>query len=169
MYCFLFCCRIGYQPTPITDMDGYLAPTPTKFNLASVPRGHHNPSSPPQSPTSVTGSSNGSSRPEGLPQHYVDNPGYNKGFIRSVSESQPGEMHPAFGVTSSSTSGGSRISDARNSKGSHTPSDQRSVGYYRENQQIVNTDMTLLHSSASPMSPMSNFPLSPTGELHLLF
>lgn len=159
--------RIGYQPTPITDMDGYLAPTPTKFNLASVPRGHHNPSSPPQSPTSVTGSSNGSSRPEGLPQHYVDNPGYNKGFIRSVSESQPGEMHPAFGVTSSSTSGGSRISDARNSKGSHTPSDQRSVGYYRENQQIVNTDMTLLHSSASPMSPMSNFPLSPTDSNHV--
>lgn len=158
--------RYGYQPTPITDMDGYLAPT-TKFNLASVPRGHHNPSSPPQSPTTVTGSSNGSSRPDGLPQHYADNPGYSKGFIRSVSESQPGEMQPAFGMTSSSTSGGSRISDARNSKSSHTPSDQRSVGYYRDNQQIVNTDMTLLHSSASPMSPLSHFPLSPTDSNHV--
>ncbi|XP_047470761.1 LOW QUALITY PROTEIN: vascular endothelial growth factor receptor 2-like [Penaeus chinensis] len=159
--------RYGYQPTPVTDMDGYLAPTPKKFNLASVPRGHYNPSSPPQSPTSGTDSSDGSSRPEGLPEQYVDNPGYNKGFSRSVSESQHGEMHPAFGVTSSNTSGGSRISDARNSKGSHTPSDQRSVGYYREKHQIVNTDMTLLHSSASPMSPMSNFPLSPTDSNHV--
>ncbi|XP_063586336.1 platelet-derived growth factor receptor beta-like [Penaeus indicus] len=159
--------RYGYQPTPVTDMDGYLAPTPKKFNLASVPRGNHNPSSPPQSPTSGTNSSDGSSRPEGPPHHYVDNPGYSKGFIRSVSESQHGEMHPAFGLTSSSTSGGSRISDARNSKGSHTPSDQRSVGYYRENQQIVNTDMTLLHSSTSPMSPVSNFPLSPTDSNHV--
>ncbi|XP_042888408.1 vascular endothelial growth factor receptor 1-like isoform X2 [Penaeus japonicus] len=152
--------RYGYQPTPITDMDGYLAPTASKFNLSSVPHGHQYVSSPPQSPVSITSSSNGSSRPEGLPQHYADNPAYSKGFNRSVSESQPGEM-------TNNSSGGSRISDARNSKSSHTPSDQRSIGYYRENQQIVNTDMTVLHTSASPMSPTSHFPLSPTDSNHV--
>ncbi|XP_042225356.1 vascular endothelial growth factor receptor 1-like isoform X2 [Homarus americanus] len=142
--------RTGYRTAPITDQDGYLAP---KFNLAAPPQGR-NTMSPPQSPTSLTGSSGESFQLGGHPRQHMDNPIYSARLQRSVSDCPEGDPGTR------TNSGGSQIPLSRlQSVGSSVRSDNGSVGYSRHDMPVINTDMTTLHSVQSPLSPS---PMSPT-------
>ncbi|XP_069949613.1 vascular endothelial growth factor receptor 1 isoform X2 [Cherax quadricarinatus] len=132
----------GYPTGPITDQDGYLAPNVSKFSLTTPPRASI--SSPPQSPTSMTGSC----KLDGTPRQVMDNPMYHVGLKRSVSDC------PEDDLKTNSSSGGSQIPRSRDSRlhstRSNTNSDIGSIGYCKNDLQITNTDMTTVQS---PMSP----------------
>ncbi|XP_064082530.1 vascular endothelial growth factor receptor 1-like isoform X2 [Macrobrachium nipponense] len=159
----------GFQPGVVTDFDGYLAPSVSKFSLASPPYKRQITTSPPGTPTSVTGSVNGI-RP------HVDNPMYNIVLQRSISE------HPDGDSAERSQSGGSgdvqrlnsitslererrdRMDSVTHSDESSkqrlnsvSHSDSGSAGYCQGH--ITNTDMTTV-----PLTLLS--PLSPTDSSH---
>ncbi|XP_069175475.1 vascular endothelial growth factor receptor 1 isoform X2 [Procambarus clarkii] len=147
--------REGYRCAPITDQDGYLAPTASNFTLASPPQ-RKSVASPPQSPRSVSGSSFETCMLDGQPRQVVDNPMYCVGIQRSVSDCPEGESG------TNSSSGGSQIPplDSKlQTMVSGANSDNESVGYSRNELQITNTDMTTVQSLQLPFSPS---PLSPT-------
>ncbi|XP_071536964.1 vascular endothelial growth factor receptor 1-like isoform X2 [Panulirus ornatus] len=153
--------REGVHTAPITDHDGYLAPS-SKFNLEAPPLKRRT-DSPPQSPASLTASSSESYRPDGHPRQQVHNPMYTAGLMRSVSDCPEGDPR-----TSSSSTGGSQISHRKatreQSEGSSSLSDNGSVGYRKEGMQTVNTYLATAQSVRSPLSPS---PLSPTDSSHI--
>ncbi|XP_068207009.1 vascular endothelial growth factor receptor 1-like isoform X2 [Palaemon carinicauda] len=165
----------GFQPGVITDLDGYLSPSVSKFSLASPPHKRQTTTSPPETPSSMTGSVNGV-RP------HVDNPMYNLGLQKSVSEhpdGEPAETNNSGGSAEVTNAvGGRRLNSitslererrnrldsvahsddsGRQMLNSTSHSDTGSVGYCQGH--ITNTDMTTV-----PMNLLS--PLSPTDSSH---
>ncbi|KAK7080793.1 hypothetical protein SK128_024462, partial [Halocaridina rubra] len=158
----------GYNTGPVLDMDGYIAPRPSKFNLSSPPQ-RNKYDELPQSPKSPTGSSNGSFPTDGTRQH-VDNPMYRMGIVPSVSVNPDGEQSsyqkprlnslPSRDTESKqveSKTHSSSYSDPSNRKRllSTTQSETGSIRYSPGNLNITNTDMTTVpnFSLLSPLSP----------------
>lgn len=76
-------CSLGFKPAPITDQNGYLAPSSTsKFSLADPPRGRST------TPTSPLIQENNS---ETEPGQVIDNPLYMNSNAGETNENQTGE------------------------------------------------------------------------------